>query len=157
MSHSLHNSFSKMLQFVPKNLQHTQKKMNKMGLSAVNFVRTSWSKSFNNGIIYNRDGFKCICLTVSGQYTELFCKLFTKATEPGRSKGGCKFGKILYPTHQSNKMSRRESLWFLTKKFEVVRILLSGTWSLFFHYGYCWSHEQSYSRTTQSQRILYHC
>ena len=46
--------------------------------------KKSWSKSFNNGIVYNRVGFKCICTTISRQYTELFYRLFTRATESGR-------------------------------------------------------------------------
>ena len=37
-----------------KNLQHTQQWMNRTRLSKVNFIKTSWSKSFNNGIVYNR-------------------------------------------------------------------------------------------------------
>ena len=34
-----------------------------------------WLKSLNNGIVYNRIGFKSICAIISRQYTELFCKL----------------------------------------------------------------------------------
>ena len=49
--------------------------MNKTILSAVNFIRKSWSKSFNNGIVYNRVGFKCICATICRQDTELFHKI----------------------------------------------------------------------------------
>ena len=55
----------------------------------------SWSKSFNNGIVYNRVGFKCLCATLSRQYTDLFYKLFTRATESGWSMGGCNFKNIL--------------------------------------------------------------
>ena len=66
-----------------------------MRLSAVNFIRKSWSESFNNGIVYNRVGFKCICTTISRQYTELFYKLFSRATESGRSMGGCNSRNIL--------------------------------------------------------------
>ena len=66
-----------------------------MRLSAVNFIRKSWSKSFNHGIVHNRVGFKCICTTNSRQYAELFYKLFTRATESGRSMGGCNFRNIL--------------------------------------------------------------
>ena len=40
-SHSLHKRFSKWLQFLPANFQHTQKRMNKTRLSAVNFIRKS--------------------------------------------------------------------------------------------------------------------
>ena len=36
------------------------------------FYEKSSSKSFNNAIVYNRVGFKCICSTSSRQYTELF-------------------------------------------------------------------------------------
>ena len=41
--------------------------MNNMRLCAVKFIRKSLSKSFNNGIVYNRVGFKCICANVSRQ------------------------------------------------------------------------------------------
>ena len=54
ISHSLQKRFSKLWQFLPKNLQYTQKRMNKMRLSAVNFIRKSWSKSFNNGIVHKK-------------------------------------------------------------------------------------------------------
>ena len=153
-SHSLHKRFSKLLNFFPENLQHTQWRMNKMRLSAVNFIRRSWSKSFSNGIVYNRVGFKCICTTFSRQYTELFHKLFIRATESARSIGGCNFRNIL-PINVP-KCHGGKNYVFWQKIFKVVRFLLSGTWSLPFHYGYCWSHEHSQSRKTQSQRKLYH-
>ena len=94
ISHSLHKRFPKLLNFFPENLQHTQERMNKMRLlriSSVNFIRNCCSKSFNNGIVYNRVSFKCICTTISRQNTELFYKIFTRATEPGRSMGACNF------------------------------------------------------------------
>ena len=90
INHSLHKNFSRLLQFLPENLQHTQWRMNKLRLSAVNFNRKSWSKSFNNRI-----GSKCICATTSRQYTELFYKPFTRATESGRSMGGYNFRNFL--------------------------------------------------------------
>ena len=68
--------------------------MNKLRLSAVNFIRKTLSKSFNNGIVYNRVVSKCICATISRHYIELFCKLFTGATESGWSKGGCNFENV---------------------------------------------------------------
>ena len=71
ISHSLHKRFSKLLPFLPENLQHTQKRMNKMKLSAVNFIRKSRSKSINNGMLYNRVGFKFICTNTAKQYTTL--------------------------------------------------------------------------------------
>ena len=43
-----------------------------MRLSAVNFIRKSSSKSFNNGIVNKRVGFKCNCATISRQNTRLF-------------------------------------------------------------------------------------
>ena len=75
-----------------------------MRLSAVNFIRRSWSKSFNNGIAYKRVGFKCICTTISRQYTELFYKLFTRANESGRSMGG---SKISHPSMYQNITERK--------------------------------------------------
>ena len=95
ISHSLHEKFSELLQFLPENLEHTHERKNKMRLSAVNFIRKSCSKSFNNGNIHNRVGFKCICATISRQNTELPYKLFTRATDSGKSMGGCTFGNIL--------------------------------------------------------------
>ena len=62
-----------------------------MRLSAVNFIRKIRSKSFNNGIVYNRVGFECICATISRQYTGLFYKRFTRATESGWTMAGCNF------------------------------------------------------------------
>ena len=56
ISHSLHKRFPKLLKFLPENPQSTQKRMNKMRLSAVNFIKKSCSRSFNNGILYNRGG-----------------------------------------------------------------------------------------------------
>ena len=101
--------------------------MNKMRLSAVNFTRTSWSKSFNDGIVYNRLGFKFICDTISRQNTELFYKLFTRATESGRSIGGCKSRDILSSMYQ---MSRKEKLCFLTRNFQSRQN--STIWNLVF-------------------------
>ena len=69
-------------------------KNDKMRLSAVNFIRKSLSKSFNNGIFYNTVEFKCICATFSRQCNELFYKLFTRANESGRTMGGCNFRNI---------------------------------------------------------------
>ena len=66
-----------------------------MRLYAVYFIRKSWCKSFNNRFIYNRVGFRCICATVSRQYTQFFYKFFTRATESGRSMGDCNFRNIL--------------------------------------------------------------
>ena len=120
-----------------------------MRLSAVNFNRKSWSKSFNNGIVYNRVGFKCICAFFSRQYTELFYQLFTRATESGWSMGGCNFRKNLLINVPKCYGLKTYVLWQGT--FKVIRILLSGTWSLPFHYGNCWSHKLSHSRKTQSQ------
>ena len=128
--------------------------MNKVRISAVNFIRKSWSKSFNSGIVYKRVGFKCICAIITIQYTEHFCKLFTRATESGWSMGVWNFGNIL-PINVP-KCHRGKTYVFWQDTFKVVIFILSGLLSLPFHYGYCWSHECSNSRTTQSERKLYH-
>ena len=117
------------------------------------FYQKSLSKSINNGIVYNGAGFKCICATNSSQYTELFYTLFTRATESGWSMGGCNFRKNL-PINVP-KCYGGENYVFWQETFKIVRILLSGTWFLPFHYGFCWSHEHSHSRKIQSQRKLY--
>ena len=59
------------------------------------FYQKELTKSFNKGIVYNRVGYKCICATFFRQYTELFYKLFTRATESGWSMGGCNFRNLL--------------------------------------------------------------
>ena len=119
-NHSLQKKFSKLLQISPKNLQRTQKWMNKMRVEQ-NFIKKSWSKSFGKGILYNRVGFKCICATFPRQNTEFFYKLSTRATEPRWSIGGC---------HQCTKTLRRESLCFLTRNIQSHHN--SVTWNLFF-------------------------
>ena len=128
-------------------------KMNKMRSCAVSFIRKNWSKSFNKGIVYNRVGFKCICATISRQYTELFYKLFTRASESGWSMGGCNLRNI-----QAIKVPKcygRKIHVFWQETFKLIRILLPGCWSLLFHYGYCWSREHSRSRKKQAQRNRY--
>ena len=58
--------------------------------------------------------------------------------------GGCNFRKILLsnvPKYHGGKL-----YVFWQETFKIVRILLSGTWSSPFHYGYCWSHEHSHSK-----------
>ena len=108
-----------------------------MRLSEVNFIRKSWLKSFNIGIVYKRVCFKCICTTISRQYTELFYKLFTRATESGRSMGGCNLRNILPINVPKSKCYRGKNYVFWQETFKVVRIPLSATWSLPFHHGYC--------------------
>ena len=73
----------------------TQKMMNRTILSAVNFISKNWSKSYKNGIVHSRLGFRCICSTIRRQHTQPFLKLLTAATESGRSTGGWVIGTIL--------------------------------------------------------------
>ena len=110
-----------------------------MRLSAVIFIRKIWSKSVNNGIVYNRIGFKCICTTISRQHSESFSKPSFKATGSGRSMGGCNSKNILPINTPKCHAGKVYVFWQDTLK--IVRILSSGTWSLPFHYGYCWNHE----------------
>ena len=88
--------------------------MNRKRLSAEIFIRRRWSKSFNNGIVYKRVGCKCICTTISRQKTELFYKLFTRATESGWSMGGCSFKNILPSIYQNVTEGK---FMFFDKKF----------------------------------------
>ena len=153
ISYNYHGKFLNLMKFLPDNVLHTQQRMNRIRLSAVNFIRKIWLKLFNNGIAYNRVGFKCIWATFSSQYTEFFYKLFNRATESGRSVGSWHFGTIL--PIKVPKCRRVKVHVFQQKNFKVLRIILSGTWSVPFHYGYCWSHEQPLSGKTQPQRKLY--
>ena len=97
--------------------------MKKARLSAVNFIRKSRLKRFNNGIVYNRIGFKRICATISRQYTELFYNFFTTATESGWSMGGCNFRSNL-PINVPKWYGRQIQV-FWQEIFKVVRIQLS--------------------------------
>ena len=132
ISHSVQKKFSKLLQFLPINLQHTQWKMNEMRLSAVNFIRNSWSKSLNNGIVYNRVSFKCIRATIFRQYAELFHELSTSATESRWSLGGCNFKNILPIKIFDKKLSKSSEFCclepgpypFITDIAETVNILV---------------------------------
>ena len=108
--------------------------------------------TINNGIVYNRVGFKCICASISRQYTELSHKLFTRTTESGWSPGGCNFRNI--PTTNVPKCYEGKICAFWEEIFKVIRIILSRTWSLFFRYGYCWNHEYFHWRKAQSKQKL---
>ena len=81
--------------------------MNKVRLSAVNFIGKNWSKSFNNGTVYNRVGFKCICASFSRQFIRFFRKLFTGATESEGQWEKC------------TKTSQRKTSCFLTRNFQT--------------------------------------
>ena len=121
---------------IPKNVKHSDFLSilySKMRLSAINYTRQKWSRSFNSRIVYNRVGCNYLCATISRQYTELFYKVFTRATECGRSMGGCNFPKIL-PINVP-KSSRRKKLLIWQELVKVFRNLLSRTYSLSFHYG----------------------
>ena len=79
--------------------------------------------SLNDGFFYIRLGFECTCATFSRQYLEVFSKVFTRATESGRSKGGCNFVNILPSMYQNvkegkfifvdNKLSKSSVLYYL--------------------------------------------
>ena len=94
-------------------------KMKEMTVTAVNFMRKIWSNSFNNGIVYKKVGFICICATFSTQKFELFHELLTRATESGRPMGGCNFANILainVPKCHGGKI-----YVFWQKTFKVIR------------------------------------
>ena len=76
-------------------------KVNKMRLSAVNFIRKSCSKSINNGIVYNRVGFKCICASISRQYTELFT-IFLPEQLKMEGQWEVAISEISYPSRYEN-------------------------------------------------------
>ena len=80
---------------------------------------------------------------------------FTNFSPKQLNLESCKFKNIL--SINVTKSHRGKVYVFGQETIKVVRILPSGTWSLPFQYGYCWSHENSHSRKTQSQRKLYHC
>ena len=99
-----------------------------MKLSAVNFIRRSWSKSFNNGIVYNRVGFKCICATFFQTIHWALLQTFYQSNLIWMVKARLKFQK--YPTHQCTKMLRMENLCFMTRNFQSNQN--SITWNLVF-------------------------
>ena len=117
------------------------------------FFRKNWSKSFINGISHNRIDDKCICATVFRQHIQLFYKLFTGATESGRSMGSCNLGKILAVNVPKCQRVIFHLLWW--KNFGVVWFLRSGTgfYPCITDIGGAMN---TLSRKKQSQRELYH-
>ena len=117
--------------------------MDKTRLSVVVFIEKNWSKSFNNGIFYNRVGFQCIHTTKLRQTSQLFHKLFAGATECGKKSlmGGCNLGEISHV----RKCHIGKSHFFLIRNFQSrlnsticnpvftlpLRMLLKP-WTLFF-------------------------
>ena len=95
--HSLHIKFSKLLKFLPKNLQHTKKVEQDEIMGREFYQKVLINYSFNNGIVYKRVSFKCICATFSRQYTELFYKLSTRQLN---LEGQCEvaISKLSYPS-----------------------------------------------------------
>ena len=63
--------------------------------------------------------------------------------------------QILYPSRYQ-KVTEGKLRFFWWKTFKVVQILLSGDRFLPFHFGHCWSHEQSHLWKKQPQRKLDH-
>ena len=106
-----------------------------MRLSAVNFIRKSWSKSFNNGIAYNRVGIKCIRTTISRQYSELFTNFLPEQLKL-EGLGEVAISEITYPSMYRN-VTEGKLMFFDKKIFKVIRILLPGAWYLSVDYGYC--------------------
>ena len=88
-------------------------------MSVVNSIKRSRSTSINNGNIYNRIDFKCICATFSKQYTQHFYKLLIGRPEWGQSRGSCNFGYNL-PVIVPN-CHRAKIHVFLRKNFESRR------------------------------------
>ena len=87
--------------------------MNKMRLSAVTFTRKIWSNSLNNGIVYNRVDFKCICTTIPRQYTELFYKILSEQLNV-ESQWEVAISEISYPSMYQNVTEGK--FMFLDKK-----------------------------------------
>ena len=151
----LHKRFSKMLKFLPENLRSTQQRMNKMRSSAVNFTGKSWSMSY---------------LTMDSFTTELVSNASAQLFPDNKRSSFTNFwpeqlnleglwevatSEITYPSMYQN-VTERKFMFFEKITFKVVRILLSGTWSLPLLCGFCWSHEHSHSRETQWMRKVYH-
>ena len=81
-------------------------------------------------------------------------QIFHRSNWIWKVKGRLQFRKN--PTYQCTKCYKGGVHFFWHETFKVVKIQLSVTWSLPFHYGYCWSYERSDSRKIQAQRKLYH-
>ena len=130
-SHNLHKKFLRLMQFLPKSLQHTQEKKEQDEIIRGKFKQKGWSKLYTYGYVCKRVRFPCICTTLSWQNNQLFYKLFTGATEGGMSMGGSNFGDIL-PVSVP-KCHGGIVFGFDLKTFEFVYFLLSGAQSSLFH------------------------
>ena len=81
--------------FFQKNLQQTQRRVNRMRLYSVNFIRQSWSKPFNNRIVYNRVGFKCIG-SIFSDNTLSFLQFFYRSNWIWKVNGRLQIRKPMY-------------------------------------------------------------
>ena len=125
-----------------------------MRISALNFIRKSWSESFNNGIVYNRVGFKCICTFFSASTLSSFTNFLPKQLNLD-GQWEVATSEISYPSIHQNVIGGK--FMFFDKKLSKsseCHYLEPGLYP--FHYVFCWSHEHSHLRKTQSQRKLYH-
>ena len=84
-----------------------------MRLSEVNFNKKSLSKSFKNGIVYKRVGFKCICTTFSRQNTKFFTNFLPEQLNL-EGQWEVSLSQISYPSMYQNVTERR--IMFFGKK-----------------------------------------
>ena len=116
------------------------------------------SKTFDASLLTMESFTIELVSNASAQYfpenTLRFFTIFYRSTWNWKANRRLLFRKYL--TQQCAKTSQRENSCFWVKFFKVVWTVLSGTRSLPLQYGYCWTHENSHSRKTQSQRKLNH-
>ena len=122
--HNFLRKIWRLLQFLPKKLQHTQSRMNGMKLTVVNFIRKSWSKSFNKGIVYERVDFD-VSAQLFPDKTLSSLSLITGTPESGILKGGCNFGNLLPDFVQNLQGGKVHIFWW--KTFQIVWISLPRT------------------------------
>ena len=117
------------------------------------FYQKELLKLFKIGFVYNRVGFKCFWRIVSRQYTQLFYKLFTRASKLGGARTDCNFRNVLPINVPKPNGGIFQVFWQGT--FKIYVKLQSWTWAIHFHHRHCGSHEYSHPREKQPQRSLH--
>ena len=88
--------------------------MNKMRLSAVNFIRKSRSKLFNNGVVYNEVGYNESAQLVSDITLNSFTKFFPEQMNL-EGQWEVANSEITYPSMYQK--ATEENFMFFDKKF----------------------------------------
>ena len=99
------------------------KSVNRTRLCEVSFVKKSWSKSYNNGIVCKRVGFNCVCINTSRQNTHLFYSFLPEQLKV-EGKWDVAFLETPHPSRNPN-VTEAEFIFFSKNKTFQSRLILA--------------------------------